>query len=144
MSNPQGPLLPLLGSPRCPFARRCAAAPVFLWRRFHPLAWLLAVVALAFFAPVANAQAIPHIQSVSPADARVNVAVTLTGDHLGKSDVAGVFLSDAKTDHKAAIVEQSDEKIVMKVPQVQAGNYNVSVQSGDKILILPVNFKVDQ
>jgi IPT/TIG domain len=144
MSNPQGPLLPLLGFTRSVTARRRNPAPFSFCWRLRPLRWLPAVAALALFVPLANAQAIPHIQSVSPADGKVNVAVTLTGDHLGKSDVVGVFLSDAKTDHKADIVEQSEEKIVMKVPKVQAGDYNVSVQSGDKILILPVRFTVDQ
>ena len=51
-----------------------------------------------------------------------------------------VFLSDDKQDFKATIVDQSEEKIVMKVPQVKSGNYNVSIQVGDKIFIKPLRF----
>jgi hypothetical protein len=32
----------------------------------------------------------------------------------------------------------------MKVPQVKTGDYNISIQVGDKILILPVKFKVEE
>ena len=38
-----------------------------------------------------------------------------------------MFLSDDKSDYKAIIVEQADEKLVFKVPQVKAGPYNLSV-----------------
>jgi hypothetical protein len=55
-----------------------------------------------------------------------------------------VYLSDEKNDYKAAIVDQSDAKITMKVPQVKPGDYNVSVQVGDKLFIKPVKFKVEQ
>jgi hypothetical protein len=30
----------------------------------------------------------------------------------------------------------------LKVPQVKSGGYNISIQEGDKILILPVRFTV--
>jgi hypothetical protein len=58
--------------------------------------------------------------------------------------VSAVFLSDDKNDYKATVVEQADDKIVMKVPQVKVGSYNVSIQQGDKIIIMPVHFKVEQ
>jgi len=54
-----------------------------------------------------------------------------------------VYLSDDKNDYKAVIVDQSDDKITMKVPQVKAGGYNVSIQVGDKLFIKPVKFKVE-
>ena len=31
---------------------------------------------------------------------------------------------------------------VLKVPEVKSGGYNISIQEGDKILILPVRFTV--
>jgi hypothetical protein len=65
------------------------------------------------------------------------------GQNLGKESVSGVFLSDDKEDYKATVVEQAGQKIVMKVPQVKAGDYNVSILVGDKILILPARFKVE-
>jgi hypothetical protein len=70
--------------------------------------------------------------------------VTVSGSNLGKATVSSVYLSDDKNDYKAAIVDQSDAKITMKVPQVKPGDYNVSVQVGDKLFIKPVKFKVEQ
>ena len=72
----------------------------------------------------------------------MNDSVTVSGSNLEKGTVAAVFLSDDKTDYKAAIVEQAADKIVMKVPQVKPGSYNVSIQVGTGILIEPVRFTV--
>ncbi len=86
----------------------------------------------------------PHIATVDPASGKVNDTVTLTGTNLGKASVAGIFLSDDKSDYKATLVDQAAEKIVFKVPQVKPGGYNLSVQSGAQILILPVHFTVEE
>ena len=74
----------------------------------------------------------------------MNDTITVTGENLGKSAVSALFLSDDKNDYKAAIVEQSDAKIVAKVPQVKPGGYNVSVQTGNQIIIEPVRFTVQE
>jgi hypothetical protein len=66
------------------------------------------------------------------------------GQNLGKGTVAAVFLSDDKTDYKATIVEQADDKIVMKVPRVKPGNYNVSFQQGERTFITTVRFNVEE
>ncbi len=86
----------------------------------------------------------PHIATVDPASGKSDDTVTLTGTNLGKSSVAGVYLSDDKNDYKAALVDQADGKLVFKVPQVKPGPYNVSVQSNGQILILPVRFTVQE
>ena len=86
--------------------------------------------------------ATPHITTVDPASGKVNDTVTVTGTNLGKGSVTAVYLSDDKSDFKAVIVEQADEKLVFKVPQVKAGPYNLSVQVGAQILILPTHFTV--
>ena len=104
------------------------------------LGQLLATVVLV--ASLVFAQGTPRVTGVEPSSGKVNDNVTLTGESLGKSTVSDVFLSDDKTDYKATVVEQAAGKIVMKVPQVRPGAYNVSIQVGDKILILPVRFKV--
>ena len=93
-------------------------------------------------APLAVAQSAPKVNGVDPAMGKVNDSVTLTGENLGKDTVSGVFLSDDKDDYKAALVEQDNAKIVVKVPQVKSGGYNISIQQGDKILILPLRFTV--
>lgn len=92
--------------------------------------------------PHVGGQSSPKITTVAPATGKVNDSVTLTGENLGKESVSAVFLSDDKDDYKATLVEQGSAKIILKVPQVKSGGYNISIQEGDKILILPVRFTV--
>jgi hypothetical protein len=89
------------------------------------------------------AQNAPSITTVDPLSGKVNDEITVTGANLGKASISAVFLSDDKNDYKAAIVEQSDTKIIMKVPQVKPGSYNVSFQKGNSIYIQPVRFTVE-
>ena len=96
------------------------------------------------FSSLAVAQNLPQVTGVDPASGKVSDTVTVSGSNLGKATVSSVYLSDDKNDYKATIVDQSDAKITMKVPQVKAGDYNVSVQVGDKLFIKPVKFKVEQ
>ena len=103
---------------------------------------VLAVTLL--LASLVFAQGAPRIMSVEPSSGKVNDNVTLTGDKLGKDSVSAVFLSDEKDDFKATVVEQTDNKITFKVPQIKPGNYNVSLQVGAQIFIEPVRFKVQQ
>jgi hypothetical protein len=105
--------------------------------------WMI-LAAVVLFSSLAIAQNAPTVTGVDPATGKVNDTVTVSGSNLGKSAVSSVFLSDDKSDFKATIVEQSDDKITMKVPQVKAGDYNISVQVGDKLFIKPVKFKVEE
>jgi len=107
------------------------------------LRWIF-LAALIAFASLAVAQNAPQVTGVDPASGKVNDTITLSGTNLGKDSVSSVFLSDDKSDFKATIVDQSDAKISAKVPQVKAGDYNISVQVGDKLFIKPVKFKVEQ
>ena len=105
----------------------------------------LAFVAIALFIPIAlRAQsASPHISSITPGTGKAADSITITGENLGKDKVAAVFLSDAKLDHKAVVVDQETTKIVIKVPdKLQPGDYNISVQEGAAIYIQPVIFVV--
>lgn len=102
------------------------------------------LAATVFLAAVAAAQGSSKVVGVDPANGKVNDSVTVTGQNLGKETVSAVFLSDDKTDYKAAVTDQTAEKIVMKVPKVKSGDYNVSIQVGDRILIEPVKFKVEE
>ena len=89
------------------------------------------------------AQTSPTITSVDPTSGKVNDNITVTGQNLGRSHVSAVFLSDDKTDYRAVVVQQADDKIVLKVPQVKPGSYNVSIQEGAAIYIQPVRFSVE-
>jgi hypothetical protein len=106
---------------------------------------ILAVAALlALPSRPVLAQDSPGVSSVDPASGKVNDTITVTGANLGKGSISAVFLSDEKNDYKAVIVEQDATKIVMKVPQVKPGGYNVSIQKGNSIYIQPVRFTVEE
>lgn len=107
------------------------------------LRWMFLAAAI-FLAPIARTQNSPQLNSVDPSEGKVNDSVTLSGSSLDKATVSAVYLSDDKNDYKAAISEQSAEKIVIKVPQVKSGSYNITVQVGDKLFIKPVKFKVQE
>jgi hypothetical protein len=106
--------------------------------------WWLFLGGVILFSSLAVAQNAPQVTGVDPASGKVNDTLTVSGNNLGKASVSSVYLSDDKNDYKAAIVDQSDDKITVKVPQVKAGDYNVSIQVGDKLFIKPVKFKVEE
>lgn len=110
----------------------------------HKLLQLTFIVAMLVLSVAAGlpAQNSPKVNMVDPLTGKVNDSVTLTGQNLGKESVSGVFLSDDKDDFKATLVDQESAKIILKVPQVKSGGYNISIQEGDKILILPLRFTV--
>jgi hypothetical protein len=105
--------------------------------------WLVFACAI-LFASLAIAQNAPQVTGVDPASGKVNDTMTVSGNNLGKASVSSVYLSDDKNDYKVAIEDQSDNKITAKVPQVKPGDYNISIQVGDKLFIKPVKFKVEQ
>jgi hypothetical protein len=102
------------------------------------------LAAAVFLAPLILAQSTPQVTGVEPQSGKVNDSVTVSGQNLGKDAVSAVYLSDDKNDYRATVVQQTAEKIVMKIPQVKPANYNVSIQVGDKLFIKPVRFKVEE
>jgi IPT/TIG domain len=132
--------------------QRCDSRPLFppintpkMTNRIpgSPKRWMF-LAGLVVFASAVIAQNAPQITSVDPSSGKVNDAVVVSGSNLGKGSVASVYLSDDKNDYKATIVSQNDDKITVKVPQVKPGDYNVSLEVGDKLFIKPVKFKVEQ
>jgi IPT/TIG domain len=117
---------------------RCRRARFTIWTFFA----VAVAIALAMPLPLLYAQSSPQITAVAPTTGKVNSSITITGKNLGKDQVVAVFLSDAKLDHKAAVVDQEDTKIVIKVPEVKPGAYNISLQEGKAIYIQPVLFNV--
>ena len=103
--------------------------------------WGVALLAL-FLVPLIFAQNAAKVTALEPTSGKVNDDVTVTGENLGKDSVAAVFLSDAQDDFKATVVEQAEQKILMKIPQVKAGAYNLAIQVKDRIFILPFRFTV--
>jgi hypothetical protein len=99
---------------------------------------------LLFLVPFVFAQNSPRVTNVEPASGKVNDSVTLTGTDLGKDSVSAVFLSDGTNDYKATVLEQAGEKIIIKVPQVKPGGYNISIRQVDRIFIQPFRLTVLQ
>ena len=104
----------------------------------------LMFLAAVLLAPLIFAQGVPQLTAIEPSSGKVNETVTIKGENLGKDSVSSVFLSDDKSDYKATVVEQSAEKIIIKIPQVKAGGYNISIQVGDKVYIKPLKFTVEE
>ncbi len=105
----------------------------------------LAVASFALLAPseLRAQSASPHITAITPNTGKADDTITISGQNLGKDQIAAVFLSDAKLDHKAVVVDQEATKIVIKVPDdLKPGDYNISVQEGGAIYIQPVIFTV--
>ncbi len=106
---------------------------------------LLLLAAAAFLtASLALGQASPRVTGVEPAAGRVDTNVTVTGENLGSDTVVGVFLSDDMSDYPATVVEQATDRIVVTVPQVMPGGYNISIHVGNNIFIQPILFTVEQ
>lgn len=102
-----------------------------------------AALVLAFPpAPLYGQSANAHIAAITPTTGKCDASITITGKNLDKSTVTAVFLSDAKLDHKAVVIDQEPTKIVIRVPQLKPGDYNISVEEGGSIYIQPVIFKV--
>jgi hypothetical protein len=111
--------------------------------RNHIGLWLQTALVVAGLAiPASLAQDVVRVTGVDPATGKANDIVTVAGENLGKGKVSAVFLSDDKDDHKASVVSQEADKIVIKVPDVKPGSYNVSVQTGNSIFIQPIRFTV--
>ncbi|MBI3933394.1 MAG: IPT/TIG domain-containing protein [Acidobacteria bacterium] len=101
-------------------------------------------MAIIFLAAFGLAQAGPRLTAVDPAAGKAGDNLTIMGENLGKDTVESVLLSDDDKDYPADMVEQSADKIVMKVPQVKAGSYNVSIKIGNHIYIQPIRFTVQE
>jgi hypothetical protein len=105
---------------------------------------VLLVVATAWIATAAWAQGSPRVTGVEPATVKVGGNITVKGENLTKDNVAAVFVSNSSDDFPATIVEQIGTKIVVKVPKVKAGDYNISIQVKTDILIQPIRLTVQE
>ena len=105
--------------------------------------WWMFLAGVILFSSLAIAQNAPQVTGIEPASGKVNDTVTVSGNNLGKDSVSSVYLSDDKNDYKTTIVDQSNDKITVKVPQVKPGDYNISIQVGNNLFIKPVKFKVE-
>jgi hypothetical protein len=132
-----------LGNVRCSSISELRTETRALRAKGARLRWIFLAAAI-FLSPIAFAQTTPQVTGIDPPSGKVNDTATVAGSNLDKASVSAVFLSDDKSDYKATVVEQSAEKIVIKIPQVKAGGYNISIQVGDKLYIKPIKFTVEE
>ena len=90
-------------------------------------------IALAVPAVLAAQAALPQMQNVDPASAKAGDVVTVTGENLGQSIVAALYLTNGKDDFKAEITEQTSTSIKFKVPSaVKTGRLALMVLTKGK------------
>jgi hypothetical protein len=83
-----------------------------------------------------------RITAVEPATVNVGNTITLKGENLNQDNVSGVFVSNASDDFPARIVSQMGARIVVQIPKVKAGDYNISIQVKRDVLIQPIRLTV--
>ena len=86
-------------------------------RRLIGVAVGVTMVLAALLWPAAGswAQGSPRVTGVEPTTGKVGSQVTIIGENLGRANVVAAYLSDNNDDYKAVVVEQTSEKIVVKV-----------------------------
>ena len=102
-----------------------------------------AVVGAFLLTSMLWAQASPKITGVEPETAKVGASLTVNGENLDKGTVEAIYFSDDAKDYKAAITSQTATKVVVTVPELKAGPYNLSVKVGDNIFIQPARVTVE-
>jgi hypothetical protein len=75
----------------------------------------------------------PQATRLEPKVAKPGTVITITGVALGKSDVVEVFLTDHRFDMKVKVLEQSDDKLKIRVPPfLKAGRQQLLLLTGGK------------
>jgi hypothetical protein len=91
-------------------------------------------------------QGMPRMFSVDPMSGKVGDVITVTGENLGKDQVAKVFLTDGKNDFPVEVTEQTATTMKIKVPEKVSGKLALEIQPVGKELRLieqPVKFTVE-
>jgi len=94
----------------------------------------LAAVLLGLAVTVLVGQsAMPLMQAVDPASAKIGDVVTVTGENLDQNLIAALYLTNGKDDVKVEIVEQTATSIKFKIPAaVKTGRLAVMVLTKGK------------
>jgi hypothetical protein len=111
----------------------------------------IASVIVAVFIVVLCLQAqtaLPLMKSVDPTTAKVGDLLTVTGEHLDKSLVAKVFLTDGTHDFEVAVSEQDATTIKFTVPaKITPGRFALMLETRGKDVKLieqPVKVTIEQ
>lgn len=94
---------------------------------------LLVLVALFVAQPLMPQQAMPRMTAVEPANGKVGDVLSVTGEHLEKSNVAEVYLTDGKNDLKVVVSEQTSTVLKFQIPQkATAGRFALMILTAGK------------
>jgi hypothetical protein len=67
-------------------------------------------------------EVIPRFTTVEPMSGKVGTEIVITGENIGKANVAELYFTDGTTDIKTPMIEQTDTTIKCKIPpKVTAG-----------------------
>jgi len=109
----------------------------------------LAAISIAGLTTAAGlwAQAMPKMNTVTPAAAKIGDVLTVDGENLDKSAVAELYLTDGKNDFKVVMDEQTAKSIRFKVPKTaKPGRFNLMVLTTGKepkLIEQPVKVNID-
>ncbi|MBI2687047.1 MAG: hypothetical protein HYX27_12090 [Acidobacteria bacterium] len=102
--------------------------------------------ALLIFALSAEGPQWPKMESVTPESGKAASEFTASGENLGKTKVAEVYLNDGKKDLKCEITGQSSDSIKFRVPSgLKAGKYGLVVMTagGKQPIEQPVKLTIE-
>ncbi len=95
-----------------------------------------------------NQTSLPMITSVEPQSARVGDEVSARGEGLAADNVAGLYLTDGKTDIKVPILEETATTIRFRIPpQAKSGRFALMVLTkgkDPKLVEQPVKITVEE
>ena len=89
----------------------------------------------------------PMMRSVEPASGKIGDVLAVEGENLGQESVAGLYLTDGKTDIKVPIIEQTGTSIKFRIPsEAKPGRLALMVLTKDKpprLIEQPVKITVE-
>lgn len=95
--------------------------------------YLVVFLALGLAVYCLAQSAMPKMTTVEPAEAKAGDQCAVTGEHLEKTNVKEIYLTDGKEDLKLDIVEQAATSIKFKIPATaKAGRFSLMLMTADK------------
>ena len=82
------------------------------------LKWLIPIFFLIIVAPplIRAQEVMPRFTSVDPVSGKVGTVITVTGENIGKDNIAEVYFTDGQNDMKVPATEQSDTSLKVTIP----------------------------
>ena len=115
-------------------------------------AWIpLSLLVLICAAPplLQGQDTIPRFVTVEPMNGKVGDSATVTGENVGKNNIAELYLTDGKNDFKCVMVEHTDTTIKFTIPKgpKPGVSYKLMVLTkgkDPKLIEQPVRYTIDE